>query len=348
MFEVSAIVPVCAASAAATQARLHAKAKPPESLGRLEELAVRLSAAQASSPPASTPARVLVFAADHGVVAEAVSPYPQAVTAAMVRAFCTGGAAVAVLARQAGASLEVIDVGVAAEMTAVAGSSLVLASVAKGTGNIAREPAMTLAQARQAVAAGADAATRAAKAGCRLLAVGEMGIGNTTAAAALAARLLDRPASAVVGPGTGLDAAGVARKISVVERALARSSAARADIAAVLADLGGFDHAAMVGAYLGAAARRLPVLVDGFIASVAALAAIRYAPSARGYLIPATLSTEPGHQAVLAALDLGPPLLNLELRLGEASGAALALPLASAACAIVSEMTTLAAIMEGA
>lgn len=336
------------AAATALRAHLDALAKPPGSLGGLETLAIRLAAAQGRARPTCDHPHVIVFAADHGVArTEAVTPYPPEVTAAMVRTFASGGAAVAVLARAAGAALEVVDVGVASEITLPLQPMypVVRAPVAKGTANLATGPAMSPDQRDAAMAAGAAAVDRAVAAGADVLCLGEMGIGNTTAAAALAARLLDQPAAALVGPGTGLDAAGVLRKTEVVTRALARGGPA--DPAGALADLGGLELAALAGAMLRAASRGVPVLLDGFIVGSAALAAVGIDPGLRPWLIPATRSAEPGHGAVLAALDLGPPLLDLGLRLGEASAATLALPLARAACAIPQQMATLASVLGG-
>ena len=329
-----------------TRALLDSLAKPPGSLGRLEQLAVQLAAAQGCCPPSAERPRVIVFAADHGVArAEAVTPYPPEVTGAMVRTFGSGRAAVAVLARQAGASLEVVDVGVVGlgPVEAVEGVSVVRAAVAAGTANLAAGPAMTGAQVEAAISVGADAVDRAFAAGCDVLALGEMGIGNTSAASALAARLLGRPAVDLVGPGTGLDAAGVSRKAAVVQRGLDRGGPSAPREA--LADLGGLEIAALFGAMLRASELRIPVLLDGFIASAAALAAAMESPGLRPFLLPTTRSAEPGHGAVLDALDLGPPMLDWGLRLGEASASALALPLVRAAARIPREMATLAEVL---
>lgn len=334
---------------AAAAQRLDALAKPPGSLGGLEGLAVRLAGAQRRYPPSAERARVIVFAADHGVArAEAVTPYPPEVTVAMVHTFAAGQAAVAVLARSAGAELEVVDVGVVGlgPVEGRGGVRVVRAAVAAGTANLAVGPAMSPERCAQAMAVGAAAAQRAHADGVELLALGEMGIGNTTAAAALTARLLGRSAAEVVGPGTGLDPAGVERKRQVVERALARGGAA--DGAGALADLGGLELAALAGCMIEAARLDLPVLLDGFIVGASALAAVRLHPDVRRVLIPATRSPEPGHRLVLEALDLGPPLLDLGLRLGEASAATLALPMARSACRLLTEMATLEAVLSGA
>jgi nicotinate-nucleotide--dimethylbenzimidazole phosphoribosyltransferase len=334
-------------AAARTRARLDALAKPPGSLARLEALAVWLAAAQGRVPPTAERPRIVVFAADHGVArARGTSAYPPEVTPAMVHTFLSGRAAVAVLAANAGASLEVVDVGVVGLVGARAreqGPAFVAASLGAGTRDLSAEPAMDAETCAAAMAAGAAAVQRAAAAGADVLALGEMGIGNTTAAAALAARLLGRPAAALVGPGTGLDAAGVAHKSAVVQQALDRGGPR--DPAGALADLGGFELAALAGAMLAAPAQRLPVLLDGFIVGAAALAAVGMSPAIRPWLLPASRSAEPGHDAILAALNLDPPLLDLGMRLGEASAAALALPLLRAAGRICREMATLAEVL---
>lgn len=348
-----AIAPPCPEARTAAQARLDALAKPPGSLGSLEGIALALAAIQRRVPPVAERSRIIVFAADHGVTAEGVSPYPAEVTASMVSAFAAGRAAVSVLARAAGAELEIVDVGVRAlDHGRLAGHpdiSVHTARVRGGSGNIAREPAMSQSELAACMRAGAAAAERAAAAGVQVLALGEMGIGNTTAAAAVVARLLGVPAAQVVGPGTGLDAAGVARKAAVVERALARRGAPAHQPLAVLADVGGLELAALAGCMLAAAHRRLAVVLDGFIVGAAALAAARHAPALRGYLIPATRSAEPGHAHVLAALDidsLGKPVFQLDMRLGEASGAALALPVIRAAARLCSDMATLDEVLK--
>lgn len=345
---VFSVPPPDRAAESETRARFDALAKPPGSLGALESLAARLAGAQGRVPPTVERPRVLVFAGDHGVArAHSVSPYPPEVTAAMVRTFAAGRAAVSVLARAAGAGLEVVDVGVIGlgVVSSVDGVTVHRAPVRPGTRDLVAGPALDEGELSAALQVGVDAADRAAADGVDLLAVGEMGIGNTTAAAAVAARLLGRPAEALVGPGTGLDSAGVARKAAVVARALDRGGPTEPLL--VLGDLGGLELAALAGCLLRAAERRIPVLVDGFIASAAALAALQHEPGLQPYLIPATRSTEPGHGAVLAALALGEPVLNLGLRLGEASGAALAIPILASASRLVREMATLAEVLAG-
>jgi nicotinate-nucleotide--dimethylbenzimidazole phosphoribosyltransferase len=312
------------------RAALDAKAKPPGSLGRLEDLACRLAEIHGRLPPWDPV--IVVCAADHGIAEEGVSAYPQEVTAHMLRAFAEGGAAVCVLARQAGARLVVADLGV---RTPVDHPAVLDRRVRAGTANAARGPAMTRAEAERAVAAGIALAEVGS-----IVALGEMGIGNTTSASALTACLLGVDPAAVCGRGTGVDDAGLERKIAVVRRALAVNAPDPDDPLGVVAAVGGLEIAALAGVVLGCAARRTPVLVDGFITAAAALVAVRLQPRCAYVLIAAHRSPEPGHAAILDALGLE-PLLDLGLRLGEGSGAALALPLVSAALAVVHEMATL-------
>ncbi|NAW35551.1 nicotinate-nucleotide--dimethylbenzimidazole phosphoribosyltransferase [Halomonas alimentaria] len=314
--------------------------KPPGSLGRLETLAVTLAAISGEASPRVSPPGMLVFAADHGVAAEGVSAFPQEVTAQMVANFVAGGAAINVFARQLGARLEVIDVGVAATLP---GQGVVDEKVRHGTANMVETDAMHRDQAVSAIEAGIRAAERAVDAGCRCLIIGEMGIANTTASSALLATLSEAPVAGLIGSGTGLPAERLAHKQAVIERALAARAPDRDDPLDVLAKLGGLEIAAMTGAYLGGAARRVPLLVDGFIATVAALVACRLGADTRDYLIFGHRSREPGHTHALAALD-AQPLLDLELCLGEGTGAALAYPLLEAACRVPAEMATFDAI----
>ncbi|MFY0990811.1 nicotinate-nucleotide--dimethylbenzimidazole phosphoribosyltransferase [Halomonas sp. C05BenzN] len=310
--------------------------KPPGSLGRLERLAVDLAVMTGEAFPRVTPPGVLVFAADHGVADEGVSAFPREVTAQMVANFVAGGAAINVFARQLGARLEVIDVGVASE---IAGEGVVDEKVRPGTANIARQDAMSRREAEAAIAAGRRAAGRAVDAGCRCLIIGEMGIANTTASSAVLAVLSGEPVAGLVGRGTGIDDARLAHKRMVIEDAIAARAPDPGDPLGVLASLGGLEIAAMTGACLEAAVRRVPLLVDGFIATLAALVACRLAPGVRDGLIFGHRSREPGHDVALAVLD-AEPLLDLELRLGEGTGAALAFPLLEAACRMLAEMAT--------
>ncbi|WP_447528426.1 nicotinate-nucleotide--dimethylbenzimidazole phosphoribosyltransferase [Vreelandella sp. TE19] len=334
---ISRIQPIDAGMERQARAYLDSLTKPPGSLGRLEDLAVTLCQISATLTPDVTPPGVIVFAADHGVAAEGVSAFPQAVTAQMVANFASGGAAVNVFARQIDARLEVVDVGVASDIEA---SGVVAAKVRRGTRNFARENAMTGDEVESAMQAGAEAVARAQRAGCKSLILGEMGIANTTASSAVLAALLNHPVSALVGAGTGLAQDCLAHKVGVIERALNERTYSEAPLS-VLAALGGLELAAMAGAYLGAAANRLPVVVDGFIATVAALVAVRVCPAVRDYLVFGHRSAEPGHTLALEALS-ATPLLELDMRLGEGSGAALAFPLLTAACAMMGEMATFA------
>jgi nicotinate-nucleotide--dimethylbenzimidazole phosphoribosyltransferase len=312
------------AAASEAQRHLDALTKPPGSLGRLEEIARRL-AALTGRPPRVTSPVIFTLAADHGVVAEGVSAYPQSVTAQMVENFLRGGAAVNVLAREVGARVVVADFGVAAPLGARDG--LLVRRIGAGTANMAHGPAMTRALAVAAVEAGAALAAEALAGGADLLGTGEMGIGNTTAASAITAH------------GTGVDEAGRARKIEVVRRALGVNAPDPADGLDVLAKLGGFEIAGLVGVILAGAAHRTAVVLDGFIAGAAALVAVALAPAARHALFAAHRSAEPGHALALRHLGLE-PYLALDMRLGEGTGAALFVPLARAAAAIYSEMAT--------
>ncbi|MFQ3788405.1 nicotinate-nucleotide--dimethylbenzimidazole phosphoribosyltransferase [Halomonas sp. A29] len=332
----AAIVPVDDALAPAVQTRLDNLTKPPGSLGRLELLVIQLACLSGSAAPAVRPPGVIVFAADHGVAEEGVSAFPQEVTAQMVANFAAGGAAINVFARQIGARLEVVDVGVKG---VAEGEGVVIDKIRPGTANFAREDAMSRAEAERAIEVGIRAATRSHHAGCRCLIVGEMGIANTTASSAVLAALSGLPASRLVGLGTGIEPARLAHKAAVIEGALAARDADPSQPLEVLAKLGGLEIAAMAGAYLGAAVRRMPILVDGFIATVAALVACRLAPALRGYLIFAHRSCEPGHDVALELLE-AEPLLDLQLRLGEGTGAALVFPLLEAACRMLAEMAT--------
>lgn len=324
---------------AAARQRQTQLTKPAGSLGELEALAIRLAALQARERPRAQAVHIAVFAADHGVAQENVSAFPQAVTAQMIDNFASGGAAIAVLARHLKASFEVIDLGTVVPSAATAGVRR--EAIAPGTANFAREPAMREDQLAQALAAGRRAAERAAAAGCEILIGGEMGIANTTSATALACALLHRKPAELAGRGTGLDERGLEHKIGVIQRALDLHAPHCASARETLRRLGGFEIAALAGAYIACAQRRVPILVDGFIASVAALCAQRLVPDLAPWLLFAHRSAETGHRAVLDALDAR-PLLDLGLRLGEASGAAVALPLLRLACELHNGMATFA------
>jgi nicotinate-nucleotide--dimethylbenzimidazole phosphoribosyltransferase len=324
------------AAAAAHQTQL---TKPPGALGRLEEIAIRLAALQGVPRPRVDRVWISVFAADHGVAAAGVSAFPQAVTAQMVANMATGGAAISVLAQNIGAQLELIDLGTATALPRL--GAVRDAVIAPGTADFTQGPAMTDAELARALDEGAAAVDRAFAAGAELFIGGEMGIGNTTAATAVACALLDASPATLAGPGTGLDAAGVARKAALIEQALALHADRLRDPVGVLACVGGFEIAALAGAYVACAQRRLPVLVDGFIAGAAALAAVRLCAGAEHWLLLAHASAEPGHRAIRDALG-GGALLDLGMRLGEGSGAAVAVPLARLACALHDGMATFA------
>jgi len=334
----AAIVPPDADVARQTQALLDAKTKPRRSLARLEDLACRIAAARGVPVPELPVKALVVMAADHGVAAEGVSAFPQEVTAQMVANFARGGAAINVLARHAGAEVLVVDMGVA---TPVALPGVLARRIGAGTRNLSREPAMSREQAVTALEAGIGIAADLAARGVTLIGTGEMGIGNTTAASALSAALTGAPVEEITGRGTGLDDAGLARKAEVIRRALALHVRGAVEPLEALARLGGFEIAGLAGVILGAAARRIPVVVDGFISGAAGLAAIRLAPAAAGYLVAAHRSAEPGHRVVLEALGTA-PVLDLGMRLGEGTGAALAMTIVEAAIRILREMATFA------
>ncbi|MEF8793179.1 nicotinate-nucleotide--dimethylbenzimidazole phosphoribosyltransferase [Thiohalorhabdus sp.] len=313
--------------------------KPAGSLGQLEGLAVRLAGLQGRVNPDLSNVRIAVFAADHGVAAEGVSAFPQAVTTEMIRNFSRGGAAVSVLAGELGADLEVVELGAAVDPGPLPG--VVPARIAAGTGNMRHEPAMLVEELEVALAAGRAAAERAAESGTRLFIGGEMGIANTTAATALACGLTGQRPETLVGPGTGLDPAGVDHKAAVIRDTLGLHAPDPAEPFEALRTVGGFEVAALTGAYIAAAQRGIPVVVDGFIATTAALAGVRLNPDVAPWLIHAHRSAEPGHDAVLAALDAA-PLLDLGMRLGEGSGAAAAVSLLRSAVALHNGMATFA------
>jgi nicotinate-nucleotide--dimethylbenzimidazole phosphoribosyltransferase len=306
----------------AAQRRQLQLTKPPGSLGRLEEIASRCAAIRESFALTADRPRIVIFAANHGVCAEGVSAYPQEVTAQMVLNFRNGGAAINALAGAGGIDLKVIDIG-----------------IANGTRNFCKEPAMTDAEMFAAIDVGAGLAYDAADEGCDLLGFGEMGIGNTTSASAIAAALTGEAVRAVVGHGAGADDACMARKRSAIERGLALHSARLSDPYGILQCVGGLEIAGMCGFCLGAAVRRVPVVTDGFIATAAAALAVRMCPAASGYLFASHRSAEPGHAYFLALLNQK-PLLDLGMRLGEGTGAALAIGIVQAAVAAFTRMAT--------
>ncbi|MCT9071048.1 nicotinate-nucleotide--dimethylbenzimidazole phosphoribosyltransferase [Cupriavidus gilardii] len=320
----------------ALQAAIDDKTKPLGALGRLESLALQIGLIQRTAEPVLRRPAMIVFAADHGIADAGVSAYPADVTVQMVRNFAAGGAAINVFARQHGMVLEVVDAGVRVPPGAAPG--LVDCRIDAGTRNFIDEPAMRREQAEAALAAGAARVMHHAAQGTNVIGFGEMGIGNTSAAACLVSRLAGLPIAACVGRGTGLDDAGLARKLALLERALVRHADAVEPLDA-LAALGGFEIAMMAGAFLAAASRRMVILVDGFIASAALLVASRLDAEVLSYCVFSHCSHEQGHRALLEHFGAR-PLLALDLRLGEGSGAALAYPLVASAVAFLREMAT--------
>jgi nicotinate-nucleotide--dimethylbenzimidazole phosphoribosyltransferase len=343
----AAIEPLDEAAMAATRAHLDRLTKPPGSLGRLERLVEQLAGITGSPTPRVERPAVVVFAGDHGVTARGVSAYPSDVTAQMVANFVRGGAAINVLADAAGAELVVVDVGVAGPSgdeppgnpAAPGAVRLVRARIAAGTRDMTVEPAMGRDETLAAIEVGRRITDELIASGIDTIAVGEMGIGNTTAASALVAALANRPPAEVTGPGTGLDAEAVNRKVAVIEAALRRHRPGPEDPISALAAVGGFEIAALVGAILAGAEARIPVVLDGFITGAAALVAATMAPGIGPRLIASHRSAEPGHIVVIEQLGLD-PLFDLDLRLGEGSGAALALPLIRSATLLLGGMST--------
>ncbi len=311
--------------------------KPAGSLGRLEEVAVRIAGITGLRRASLRQRAIIVMAADHGVAEEGVSAYPQEVTAQMVLNFLGGGAAINVLARAVGARVVVVDMGVAAELANH--PDLVVAKIARGTRDFARGPAMRREQAIEAIEAGIRVLDEQARQGLDVVGTGEMGIGNTTAASAIASVFTGKAPGEITGRGTGIDDATLAAKVAVIERAIELNHPDPADPIDVLHKVGGFEIAGLVGVILAAAARRIPVIVDGFISTAAALVAAGICPAVTAHLIAAHRSAEIGHRPMLDHLGLD-PLLDLGLRLGEGTGAALAMHLVDAALRIPDEMAT--------
>ena len=322
---------------AAARARQSQLTKPPGSLGRLEALSIQLAGITAQPQPRVDRKAIIVLAADHGIVDEGVSAYPSEVTAQMVLNFLNGGAAINVLARHAGARVIVADLGVAADLPGH--PDLLDRKIARRTNSFLQGLSMSREQAARSILTGVEIVTAEADRGLDLVATGEMGIGNTTPASAIAAVYTGLPPAEVTGRGTGVDDEGLARKVRVIESALDLHQPDPADPLGVLAAVGGFEIGAIAGVCLGAAARRLPVVVDGFISAAGALIAAALCPPVKDYLIASHLSVERGHGPVWDLLGLQ-PLLDLDLRLGEGTGAVLAMHLAEAACRILSEMAT--------
>lgn len=333
---IESIGPLQDAAVSEAQRRLDSLTKPPGSLGQLEVIAKQVAGITGEVMPAFERKTVIVMAGDHGVCEEGVSAFPAEVTPQMVMNFLSGGAAVNVLARQAGADVACVDIGVNADLEH---PQLISRKVRKGTSNLAKGPAMSDEEAVQAILAGADVVRELYEQGYRLFGTGDMGIGNTTPSAALLAVLGGVPVAEAVGRGTGVDDEGIARKISAIERGIAVNRPQSDDPLGTLAKLGGFEIAGLAGVILGAAALRCPVVIDGFISTAAALVAARLAPSSAAYMIASHLSHERGHARLLEAIGLK-PVLQLDMRLGEGTGAALLFPLIDAAGRIMREMAT--------
>jgi nicotinate-nucleotide--dimethylbenzimidazole phosphoribosyltransferase len=327
------------AAMAAARARQNMLTKPAGSLGRLEELSIQLAGILGKEIPVIKDKVIITMAGDHGVVAEGVSAFPQEVTPQMVLNFLHGGAAINVLARHVGARITIVDMGVATDMQPH--PSLLVKKIACGTANMTVGPAMTREQAAQAVLAGVEVVEAEIAKGLDIVGTGDMGIGNTTPSAAIAAALTGIEPAKLAGRGTGVDDEGLKRKIDAIERALAVNKPNPKDGLDVLAKVGGFEIGGLAGVILGAAANRKPVMVDGFISTAAAMIAVTIAPAVRPYLISAHRSQEYGHSQMVAWLGLK-PLVDLDFRLGEGTGAALGISFAEAACKILAEMATFA------
>lgn len=323
---------------AAAQRRLDSLTKPKGSLGVLEDLVVRLAGITGTALPEVKDKAVIVMAGDHGVTAEGVSAYPSSVTAQMVQNFVNGGAAINVLARHVGARVVVVDVGVAFDLDS---AGVVCRKVRCGTGNIATGPAMTREEAVTALEHGMEVAAQEIAKGVNLIATGDMGIGNTTPSSAILAAFSGFPAAKLIGRGTGIDDERLRLKVAAVAKALKVNQPDPRDALSVLHKVGGFEIAGLTGVILGCAAHRVPVVIDGFISSAAALVAGKLEPKARDFMIASHLSEEPGHKYMLELLDLK-PILQMRMRLGEGTGAVLAMNLVEAACKLLREMATFA------
>jgi nicotinate-nucleotide--dimethylbenzimidazole phosphoribosyltransferase len=334
---IARIQPLDEGAMQSAQQRQDRLTKPQGSLGRLERLSIQIAGITSNPLPTIRHKAVIVMAGDHGVVRQGVSAYPQEVTQQMILNFLHGGAAINVLAGHAGARVVIVDMGVAVDLPPH--PDLIVKKVAYGTEDIARGPAMSLAQAGQAFTSGASVLENERMKGLDLLATGDMGIGNTTPSAAIAAVLTGLPVEHIVGKGTGIDEAGLQRKIAVVKRALEKNQPDPKDGMQVLACLGGFEIGGLAGAILAAAANRIPVVVDGFISTAAAMIAASLCPLARQYMIAAHASMELGHRSMLEWLQIE-PLLDMDMRLGEGTGAVLAMPVVEASCRLLCEMAT--------
>ncbi|RJP53899.1 MAG: nicotinate-nucleotide--dimethylbenzimidazole phosphoribosyltransferase [Anaerolineaceae bacterium] len=335
------IQPLDQAAMRAARGRQNQLTKPAGSLGRLEELSIQLAGIQRKPLPAIKDKAVIVMAGDHGVTAEGVSAYPQEVTPQMVLNFLAGGAAINALARHAGARVVVVDMGMTNEIdtSRFKRDLLIRRRVGAGTMNLAQGPAMRREQAEESIQSGIEVALTEISNGADILGTGDMGIGNTTPSAAIACALMKLPPEKIAGRGTGVDDDGLQRKISAIARGLAVNQPNADDGLDVLAKVGGFEIGGLAGVMIGAASKRAPVMVDGFISTAAAMIAVTLAPQCREYLIAAHRSKENGHALMLEWLGIK-PLLDFDLRLGEGTGAALGISMAEAACKVLSEMAT--------
>lgn len=332
------IAPLDAAAMELARARQDRLTKPQGSLGVLEDISIRLAGIYGRATPEITGKAVIVMAGDHGVVAEGVSAFPQAVTEQMVYNFAAGGAAINVLAAHAGAKVYVVDVGVAAPIDK---DGVLSRKVRAGTGNMAEGPAMSSDECERAIRVGMEVADKAIDAGANILATGDMGIGNTTASSAIVSVISGRAIADVLGRGTGVDDDGLKRKLAAIEKAISINKPDAASPLDVLAKVGGLEIAGICGVILRAAQRRVPVVIDGFISGAGALVAARLAPESVNYMIASHVSVEPGHRIVLQEIGLQ-PMLHMNMRLGEGSGAVLALGLIEAATKVLAEMATFA------
>ena len=333
------IEPLDEAAMSAARQRQDNLTKPQGSLGRLEELSIKVAGIRGQAIPRLEHKAIVTMAADHGVVAEGVSLFPQEVTAQMVQNFLHGGAGINVLARQVGARVVVVDMGVATDLEPH--SSLVIRKVAYGTRNMALGPAMTREEALQAIEAGIEILEEEFEKGLDIVGSGDMGIGNTTASSAITAAITGEPVAKVSGRGTGIGDRQLSHKVKVIERALRVNQPDAADPLDVLAKVGGFEIGGLVGVMIGAARHRIPIVIDGFISAAAALIATGMAPKLGDFLIAGHVSAERGHRVALKHLGVE-PLLDLEMRLGEGTGAALAIFIIEAALRTLAEMATFA------
>ena len=333
------IKPLDKEAVAEARARQDTLTKPPGSLGRLEDLSIQLAGIQGKPIPSIKHKVVIVMAGDHGVVAEKIGNWPQEVTAQMVANFLRGGAGINAIARQVGARVIIVDMGVATNLEP--NPNLLSRKIGYGTRNMALGAAMTLEQAVRSIETGIELISSEVAKGLDIIGTGDMGIGNTTASSAICAVITGKPVSEVTGRGTGLTDEQLAHKVSVIERTLAVNHPEPTQPLDVLAKVGGFEIGGLVGLMLGAAVKRIPVVIDGFISGAAALIATALSPGLKDYLIAAHLSAESGHRVLLEHLGLK-PLLNLDMRLGEGTGAALGIFLAETVAKILAEMATFA------